>query len=196
MRVIGYKDADGNAVSEADAVAQGAPSLGEEFKLRPTCSDCPAHDTRCTKEACAWATGQANGPRGLSGRDTWPSLGDLPVHECIDPSIPPGYVRVDGKLTRQWPVQNETDLEWLLESKRRLAAAGVKPQEPIPFVLTPKAEAELDALLLEGDAIQQQLRPPPVPEVTSPAFKLGVFCGLLVGSGVASALPYIVELLK
>ena len=34
MKVIGYQDASGDAVTEADAVAQGAPAIGTEFKLR------------------------------------------------------------------------------------------------------------------------------------------------------------------
>ena len=153
---------------------------------------CPAHDTRCTPDACAWETWKDGRPFALGPRGMY---ADIDLSKCIDPTLPEGCVRI-GDEVRQWPVRNEADLEWLLESKRRLAAAGVKPQEPIPFVLTPKAEAELDALLLEGDAIQQQLRPPPVPEVTSPAFKLGVFCGLLVGSGVWVVVDVIVGWLK
>jgi hypothetical protein len=124
----------------------------------------------------------------LPKADTFPALGELPVHDNAKPADPERFAsHCPAHDSRCAPDACVLDT---------IGAGRPRGFAPIPFKLTPKAEAELDALLLEGDAIQQQLRPPPVPEVTTMGFKVPFVLGLLVASGAIAALPYIVEMFK
>lgn len=262
MKVVGYKDADGNAVTEADAVAQGHPPLGTELKLQgqefkrvvvdeaatfpalgelpvhPTKDDCPAHDSRCTDGVCVAKT--LPGPRGISSAELADAVKAWVPPSALGPSRYDGDERLDGRtpgmLTGVRVPSSEVAAKqeaWLRESQRRIdeheafqrrhafkarrfsTLTDAEVKEVMAYDLTPAARKALDKVnptvseaqtlkgsdvllfnALAGDGPVEQLRPPPVPVPQQEGFKPGVLCGLLVGSGVTSALPYIVEALK